>query len=215
MTTGRGGSAHSLAAMPDHPELREAKKVFRAAARDRRAHCHEHHGAGAGERLRDLVLAAIPPTPGVTVSGYLPIEDELDPLPLMRAVFGRGHAVCMPVVQAMGRPLLFRDWTPDAALVAGVFGVAVPATTAAPRVPDMLFLPLLGFDRKGYRMGYGAGFYDRTLAGLRAQAPQTGRPVLAVGVAYAGQEVDAVPAGLHDEALDWIVTDREAIRIAK
>ncbi|OWJ64412.1 5-formyltetrahydrofolate cyclo-ligase [Inquilinus limosus] len=195
--------------MPDGTELRDAKKAFRAAARERRAVYHAEHGAGAGGRLRDIVLQAIPLPPGGVVSGYLPIDDELDPLPLLRAVIGRGHHACVPVVQGRGQPLVFRDWTPEAPLVEGVFGVSVPAPSAPERVPDLLFVPLLGFDRKGFRMGYGAGFYDRTLAGLRAR-----KPVLAVGIGYAGQEVTAVPVGLHDEALDWIVTDREAIRIA-
>ncbi len=150
--------------MPDGTELRDAKKAFRAAARERRAAYHAEHGAGAGERLRDLVLQAIPLPPGGVVSGYLPIDDELDPLPLLRAALDRGHAACVPVVQGRGQPLVFRDWTPEAPLVEGVFGVSVPAPEAPERVPDLLFVPLLGFDRKGYRMGYGAGFYDRTLA---------------------------------------------------
>jgi len=195
--------------MPDGTELRDVKKAFRAAARERRAAYHAEHGAGAGERLRDNVLQAIPFPPGAVVSGYLPIDDELDPLPLLRAAVDRGHHACVPVVQGKGQPLVFRDWTPGTPLVPGVFGVSVPSPEVPERVPDLLFVPLLGFDRKGFRMGYGAGFYDRTLAGLRAR-----RRVLAVGVGYAGQEVTAVPVGLHDEALDWIVTDREAIRIA-
>ncbi|MGK9231790.1 5-formyltetrahydrofolate cyclo-ligase [Inquilinus limosus] len=196
--------------MPDGTELRDAKKAFRAAARERRAAYHQGHGAGAGERLRDIALEAIPFPRGGVVSGYLPIEEELDPLPLLSAAIDRGHAACVPVVQGKGQPLIFRGWTPGTQLVPGVFGVSVPAASAPERVPDLLFVPLLGFDRKGFRMGYGAGFYDRTLAKLRAE-----RPVIAVGVGYAGQEVTAVPVGLHDEALDWIVTDREAIRIER
>jgi 5-formyltetrahydrofolate cyclo-ligase len=201
--------------MPDDTELRDAKKAFRAEARGRRAAYHARHGAGAGDRLRDIVLGVIPFADGAVVSGYLPIDDELDPLPLLRAALARGHAACVPIVQGRGRPLIFRDWTAEAPLVAGVFGVSVPAPTAPERVPDLLFVPLLGFDRQGFRMGYGAGFYDRTLAGLRAAGAEAGRPVLAVGVGYAGQEVAAVPTGLHDQALDWIVTDREAIRITR
>jgi 5-formyltetrahydrofolate cyclo-ligase len=155
------------------------------------------------------VLATIPFAAGAVVSAYLPIDDELDPLPLLRAALDRGHAACVPVVQAKAQPLRFRDWAPDTPLVAGAFGVSVPPESAPERVPDVLFVPLLGFDRQGFRMGYGAGFYDRTLAGLRARGS-----ILAIGIGYAGQEVDAVPIGPHDQALDWIVTDREAIRIA-
>lgn len=195
--------------MPDGAELRDAKRAFRGEARARRAEYHARHGAGAGDRLRDAVLGSIPFALGAVVSGYLPIEDEMDVLPLLRAAIGRGHAACVPVVQGKGLPLIFRRWTPETPLAAGVFGVEVPGPEVPEAVPDLLFVPLLGFDRRGFRMGYGAGFYDRTLAGLRAQ-----RPVLAVGVGYAGQEVDAVPTGAHDQALDWIVTDREAIRIA-
>src|SRR5690242_2000929 len=105
--------------MPDGTELRDAKKAFRAAARERRAAYHAEHGAGAGERLRDIVLKTILLPPGGVVSGYLPIEDELDPLPLLRAVIDRGHRACVPVVQGKGQPLVFRDWTPDATLVSG------------------------------------------------------------------------------------------------
>jgi len=213
MTTGRGGSAALLSTLSDDADLRDAKKAFRAEARARRAAYHALHGAGAGDRLRDNVLAAIPFAAGAVVSAYLPIDDELDPLPLLAAALARGHAACVPVVQGKAQPLVFRDWTPGAPLVSGVFGVAVPAPTAPERVPDLLFVPLLGFDRQGFRMGYGAGFYDRTLAKLRAAGAESGRPVLAVGIGYAGQEVAAVPTGLHDQALDWIVTDREAIRI--
>ncbi|HEY9346553.1 MAG TPA: 5-formyltetrahydrofolate cyclo-ligase, partial [Inquilinus sp.] len=111
--------------MPDGTELRDAKKAFRAAAREHRAAYHQEHGAGAGERLRDIVLKAIPLPPGGVISGYLPIDDELDPLPLLRAAIDRGHAACVPVVQGRGQPLVFRDWTPEAPLVDGVFGVSV------------------------------------------------------------------------------------------
>lgn len=208
MTTGRCGSASIVSAMPDGVELRDAKQMFRAEARQRRAACHARHAAGAGERLRDNVLAAVPLAGAAVVSGYLPIDDELDVLPLLRAALTLGHRACVPVVAGRGRPLTFRDWTPGAPLVAGVFGVLIPPPSAPERVPDILFVPLLGFDRQGFRMGYGAGFYDRTLVRLRAE-----RPVVAVGVGYAGQEVEAVPTGLHDQPLDWIVTDREAIRI--
>jgi len=215
MTTGRCGSAAPVSAPSDGTELRDAKKAFRAAARERRAAYHARHAAGAGDRLRDIVLAAIPFAPGAVVSAYLPIDDELDPLPLLRAALDHGHAACVPVVQGKAQPLRFRDWTPGAPLVAGAFGVSVPPESAPERVPNILFVPLLGFDRQGFRMGYGAGFYDRTLAKLRAAGAESGRPVLAVGIGYAGQEVAAVPIGLHDQALDWIVTDREAIRITR
>jgi 5-formyltetrahydrofolate cyclo-ligase len=155
------------------------------------------------------VLAAFSCAPDAIVSAFLPIDVEIDPRPLMHVLHERGHRVVVPVVRGRGKPLLFRLWTPDSSLVTGVFGVAVPPPGVPEHDPDVLIVPLLAFDRRGHRMGYGAGFYDRTLATLKHRST-----ILAVGVGYAGQEVDAVPTGDHDVPLDLVVTDREIIRVA-
>jgi 5-formyltetrahydrofolate cyclo-ligase len=147
--------------------------------------------------------------PGAVVSGYMPMADELDVLVALEHFHRHGHACCLPVVIGRGRPLLFRLWRPGEALAAGPMGVREPSADSPEATPSLLLVPLLAFDRSGNRIGYGAGFYDMTLARLRAAGP-----ILAVGVAYAGQEAQAVPAGPGDEPLDLIVTEREAIPVA-
>jgi 5-formyltetrahydrofolate cyclo-ligase len=210
MTTGRGGSASLAPLLRDAPDLRAEKAEFRRLARARRAAYARDHGVGAAERLDRHLAAAVAFPDHATVSGYVPIDDEMDIAPVMARYHRGGHAVCVPVIQGRGLPLLFRDWHPGTALIEGTYRVPVPPPEAPERVPDLLLVPLLGFDRHGYRMGYGAGFYDRTLETLRAQ-----RTVLAVGVGFAGLEVDRLPVGPTDQRMDWIVTDREAIRIGR
>ena len=164
----------------------------------------------AGAALLARFESAVTPAPGVTVSGYWPIGSEIDARPLMARLSERGHALGLPVVEAPGRPLLFRSWRPGEPLEKAGFGLSEPAADKAPVTPGLLLVPLLGFDRRGFRLGYGGGFYDRTLERLRAAAPAT----LAVGLAFAAQEVEAVPLEPTDQRLDWIVTEREAIEIA-
>jgi len=113
----------------------------------------------------------------------------------------------LPCVEAAGAPLVFREWSPGDDLVEEPFGTRAPAPAATRHDPDVLLVPLLAFDRSGYRLGYGGGFYDRTLEALRAI-----KSISAVGVAYAAQEVQAVPRGERDQPVDLIVTEREVIR---
>jgi len=145
---------------------------------------------------------------GAAVSGYWPMRSELDPRPILTALSARGHPLCLPVVAGKARPLVFRAWHPGDALVAGGYGTQVPDAGQEVVVPHLLLVPLLAFDRAGYRLGYGGGFYDRTLAALRAAGP-----VVAVGLAFCAQEVDTVPHDATDARLDWIVTEAEAIEI--
>jgi 5-formyltetrahydrofolate cyclo-ligase len=147
--------------------------------------------ARAAEILPDLAR-------GRMLAGYMPMRGEADPLPAMAAHRG---GVCVPVIVARGAPLAFRAWTPDAAMVAGDFGALVPAEGAW-CVPEVLIVPLLAFDGRGMRLGYGGGFYDRTLAGLRA-----GGAVLAVGLAFGAQEVPEVPTEPTDAPLDAVLTE--------
>ncbi len=204
MTTGRGGSAP----LPqDDDALAAEKAAFRRAATARRSEAAQRAGPGAALRLRDHVIAAVPLPRGAAVSGFLPIGDEIDLRPTLAALHAAGHAVAVPVVRGRDRPLIFRCWAPDAPLVAGSFGVPMPPEGVAECEPDILLVPLLAFDRRGHRMGYGAGYYDRTLAALRARRPDC----RAVGIAYAGQEVPRVPVGANDQPLDLIVTDEGVI----
>jgi 5-formyltetrahydrofolate cyclo-ligase len=143
------------------------------------------------------------------VSAFWPLPDEFDTKPLMRALHEQGHPIGLPVVRKRGLPLMFRLWTPGTTLVRGNFNVEIPGEDCAECRPEILVVPLLAFDRRGYRLGYGGGFYDRTLATLRADGP-----TLAVGWAFAAQEIADVPHDATDARLDWIVTETEAYRIA-
>ena len=145
-------------------------------------------------------------TPGAIVSGFMPLKSEINPLPLMRKLAGQGARLALPVVIGRGKPLIMREWTFGEPLSAGVWGIREPEPEAAEVEPDILLVPLLAFDRAGYRIGYGGGYYDRTIAQLRAH-----KAVIAVGLAYAAQEVPAVPATPRDARLDLVLTEREVI----
>jgi len=188
--------------------IAEDKAALRKEAHRRRAEAAEA-SPDAGTAFRDRFIESIELLPFVTLSAYWPMGAELDVRPAMEALNRNGHKVLLPVVQSPGKPLLFRLWEPGQELRAAGFGTSEPPPEADLAVPELLIVPLLAFDRDGYRLGYGGGFYDRTLSELKALAPVT-----AVGAAFAAQEVAAVPHEATDVALDWIVTEREAIRIA-
>ena len=182
-----------------------AKQALRAAAQERRrAAASAAHNAA--ERAADRFLDCLDPKPETVVSGYWPVRDELDPRPLMRRLIDRGCACALPVVVAAGQPLVFRAWSPGVEMEKAVLGIPVPSKRAATVRPDVLLVPLLAFCAAGYRLGYGGGYYDRTLADLRRLSGS----VLAVGLAYSAQEFDRVPRDATDERLDWVVTEREA-----
>lgn len=137
---------------------------------------------------------------GVPLSGYMAMRSEIDPTPAMEEAAAHGP-VCVPVIMAKGQPLQFRRWTPGCAMIEGGFGALIPAEGEWV-VPQILIVPLVAFDRRGGRLGYGGGFYDRTLQGLRARGP-----VMAIGFAFAAQEDDALPLEPNDQPLDLIVTE--------
>jgi 5-formyltetrahydrofolate cyclo-ligase len=178
-------------------DIRAAKAALRRAAEARRAALGVDPEAPA-RRLMPLLAAEA----GRVLAGYWPMRGEADPRPALAAHAG---PVCLPVVAGRGRPLLFRAWAPGEALVPGAFGTAVPDGGAV-TTPEVLIVPLLAFDRRGFRLGYGGGFYDRTLAALRA----AGR-CRAIGLAFAGQEMAALPHAEGDAALDLIVTEAGVI----
>jgi 5-formyltetrahydrofolate cyclo-ligase len=148
----------------------------------------------------------VPVAPGATVSGFMPMKSEINPLPLMKAFAGQGAQLALPVVAGRGKPLVMRAWNFGGPLGSGVWGIREPKPEAADVEPDILLVPLLAFDRTGHRLGYGGGYYDLTIAQLRAR-----KPVLAVGLAYAAQEIAEVPVTPHDAALDLVLTEREVI----
>lgn len=140
------------------------------------------------------------------VSGYHTVGSEADCLPLLARLSGEGHAVALPVVARRAAPLVFRRWRAGEALTGGVLGIPVPGDDAPLIEPDILLVPLLAFDRAGFRLGYGGGYYDRTLADLRAR-----KRIVAIGFAYAAQEVETVPHDRLDARLDWVLTEAGAI----
>jgi 5-formyltetrahydrofolate cyclo-ligase len=143
---------------------------------------------------------------GTVVAGYSPIRSECDPVPLMRSLAAKGALLALPIVHAKDSELTFSEWRQGEPLAVGPHGILQPRSEAFPLDPDIVLVPLAAFDRRCRRIGYGAGYYDRTLAHLRKQ-----RPVIAVGIAFAAQEVETVPADDHDERLDLVLTERETI----
>jgi 5-formyltetrahydrofolate cyclo-ligase len=141
---------------------------------------------------------------GVIVSGYSPIRSEIDPAPLMQSLAAKGARLALPAVLARGKSLAFRAWSPNDRLLLGPLGILEPSPAAAEVVPDIMLVPLAAFDRLGHRIGYGAGHYDHTLAHLRKT-----KPVTAIGLAFAAQEIDAIPALQHDVALDYVLTEKK------
>ena len=191
--------------MPPVPDpLSQAKAALRRQAAERRDRAHDIAAAGAGGALVGHGLGRLQALQPRVISGFWSIRSEIDVRPLMLALAtATGAALALPVVVGRGQGLLFRRWQAGMPLVEGPFGTAHPAESEPALAPDLLLVPLLAFDRCRHRLGYGAGFYDRTLAGLRANGPVT-----AVGIAYAGQEVPEVPVGELDERLDLVLTER-------
>jgi 5-formyltetrahydrofolate cyclo-ligase len=144
--------------------------------------------------------------PGTIVSGYSPIRSEVDPAPLMRSLAAQGAQLALPVVLARGKSLSFRAWSPSDRLVLGSLGIPEPSPAAAEVMPDIMLVPLAAFDGLGHRIGYGAGHYDFTLAHLRKL-----KHVIAIGLAFAAQEIVAVPALPHDVALDYVLTETDML----
>ncbi len=139
---------------------------------------------------------------GAIVAGFSPIKTEFNPLPLMRMLAKAGGQLALPKVMGRGRPLSMRAWNFGDPLVPGVWGIREPKPDAPEVTPDILLVPFTAFDRKGYRVGYGAGYYDLTLEILRAK-----KKIVAVGVGFATQEVEDVPAEAHDQKLDYVLTE--------
>lgn len=158
--------------------------------------------AGGQGRAADLLADFLGPHRARALSGYMPMRTEIDPLPAMAAHEG---PVCVPVIIGKGQSLKFREWTPGCAMIAGEFGALIPAAGAWIE-PEVLIVPLLAFDARRYRLGYGGGFYDRTLQALRAK-----RPTLAIGFSFAAQQIAEVPIDEHDQRLDAIITEAGAV----
>lgn len=175
--------------------MTDVKAEARAKAFARRA---EAFAAGQGQAA-EILADFLAPHRGKVLSGYMPMRSEIDPLPAMAVHPG---PVGVPVIVAKAAPLRFREWSPGCRLVEGTFKALVPEEGAWLE-PEVVIVPMLAFDARGYRLGYGGGFYDRTLEGLRARGK-----VLAVGFAFAAQEVAEVPTDQFDQRLDAVVTEK-------
>jgi 5-formyltetrahydrofolate cyclo-ligase len=180
----------------------DLKAEARTAAYVRRKAAFAAGQGQAAEILAD-VLAGFR---GQTLAGYMPMRTEIDPLPAMAAHDG---PVGVPVILGAGQALRFREWSPGCAMQEGAFKALIPVEGAWV-VPSVLVVPMLAFDGRGYRLGYGGGFYDRTLQALRASGP-----VVAVGFAFAAQEVTEVPIDGFDQRLDMVVTENGVTRFPK
>lgn len=183
----------------------------KAALRERclaiRKDAFARHGADAGRKLAAFGLDFLGVRPGVTVSGFAAIRDEIDPAYLLDWLHREGFKLALPVMEGRGKPLVMRGWAPGDEMSTVQWGIREPLASKPEVYPDVLLVPLLAFDRHGYRLGYGGGFYDRTLAKLRARAAVT-----TVGISYDELEVDAVPHEHYDQRLDWVLTPSGPIK---
>jgi 5-formyltetrahydrofolate cyclo-ligase len=197
--------------MTDPAELLKIKTEARALAKLRRAEAAASGGLAATEAVSERVAALLAGFPRTAiVAGYWPIGTELDVRHTLSHLDLIGFGCALPVVVAKGEPLTFRIWTPQVPMERSGLGILAPAATVPEVDPDVLLVPLLAFDRAGFRLGYGAGFYDRTLERLRRS-----KRVTAIGIGFAGQEMDSVPRDQYDQPLDWLVTERFVLKIAE
>jgi 5-formyltetrahydrofolate cyclo-ligase len=195
--------------MNQHATIEALKSQIRrdAVARRDALPAAERAAAAANIAARPLPVAV---PAGAIVSGFSPLNSEINPVPLMRAFATAGARLALPVVAGKGKPLTMRSWNFGEPLVSGVWGIREPPPDAPEVFPDILIVPLLAFDRTGHRIGYGAGYYDMTIARLRAM-----KPVTAIGIGYAAQELEEIPTTPRDAALDLVLTERETIELRK
>jgi len=183
------------------------KDIYRLNAKKAREDAHLRRPHAARQAAAHFI-ASVPFATRKCIAVYYPAGTELHTWPLVEELQTEGKTVCLPVVANTNKPLIFRAYTPEMPLEKGPYGIMAPASTAPVCHPDLLIVPLLAFRRDGGRLGMGGGYYDRTLQQLRRE-----RNVLAVGYAYADQEMEKFPVDRHDQPLDWIVTEREAIKV--
>jgi 5-formyltetrahydrofolate cyclo-ligase len=182
------------------------KRRLRTEARKRRDEAAAKGDIGA--RLIDLFEQHISLPRDITISGYYPVGSEANILPLLNALQQKGLDLSLPVVDKSHSPLIFRRWDEATEMQEGAFGILEPTPDAGSVYPGLMLIPLLAFDRQGNRLGYGGGFYDLSIRSIREQ-----QPVYALGVAFAAQEVTAVPCDENDTTLDGILTEKGVIRV--
>ncbi len=201
---------HIISAMTPLPPPDLPKRALRDWARGQRARAARAAGPRAGNMIARQLVGGVPLREQETVAGYWPVREEADPMPALLRLVARGHRAALPHVMGRTRPLAFRAWVPGDAMILSPFGIPEPRPLAKDVRPTLVLVPGLWFDRAGFRLGYGGGFYDRTLAELRKDGP-----VLSIGIAYGGQVGGALPREAHDVPVDWIVTERGVIRVSQ
>jgi 5-formyltetrahydrofolate cyclo-ligase len=187
--------------------LKRNKSELRKRALKARAMAH-NQPLDCGHALITHFPDSLWPAINSVVAGYSPIGSEIDPRPLMETFYCEQVRLALPVMRGDQEPLEFRQWRPGDDLVAGSFKVTEPADTSPVLQPNLVLTPLVAADRRGGRLGYGKGYYDRTICKLRATGP-----VIVIGLAYADQVFDRVPTGRHDQRMDWLITERGAYKI--
>jgi 5-formyltetrahydrofolate cyclo-ligase len=201
----RHEAGHDETKMAQSISVETAKAALRATAQSRRDALPADERKAAAETIaaQKFPLAI---SPGSIITGFMPLKSEINPLPLMQKMSEAGARLALPAIAGRGKPLIMRAWEFGAPLDRGQWGIREPKPDAPEVEPDILLVPLLAFDRAGYRLGYGAGYYDMTIRRLRAL-----KPVTAVGIAFAAQEVPKIPTTPRDERLDLVLTEREVI----
>jgi 5-formyltetrahydrofolate cyclo-ligase len=191
----------TLSASPTSDE----KSTLRAATLAKRDAMPAAERQAAAETLaaRGLPIAV---KPGAIVSGFMPMKTEINPLPLLRKIAGEGAKLALPCIDGRGKPLIMRAYQFGDAFKSGQWGIREPMPDAPEVKPDILLVPLVCFDRSGQRIGYGAGYYDRTIANLRAL-----KAITTIGIAFAMQEIPQVPSTERDERLDFVLTEKEIL----
>lgn len=195
--------------------LSRQKAAFRKHASQRRkqaaSELAESHAEVIASALWDAFDQLFLDPAAHIISGYLPIGSEIDVLPLLEALRRRGADICLPCVVEKDTPLVFRPWKPEDPLVDEAFGTKAPHPDLPTLVPSIMLVPLLAFDQTGRRMGYGGGFYDRTISLHRAQSK---KPLTVIGCAFAAQQFDEIPGDALDQPMDAIITEAGAILIS-
>jgi 5-formyltetrahydrofolate cyclo-ligase len=190
--------------MAQQPQIETPKARLRCEALARR------DALPGADRMAAAEAVAARPFPvavdGRTVSGFAPMKTEINPLPLMRRLAAAGAKLALPAIVDRGKPLIMRAYAFGDKFARGQWGIREPKPESPEVFPDILIVPLVAFDRTGHRIGYGVGYYDMTIRWLR-----TTKPVVAVGIAFAAQEISEVPATERDERLDLVLTERETI----
>jgi 5-formyltetrahydrofolate cyclo-ligase len=192
-------------------DSRLIKRALRKQAMDERtALVGRIDAAAACRAVRDRFLETFAPEPGTVVSAFWPVGDEFDVKPMMEALHAQGCVWVLPVVTVKHMPLTFRVWEPGMPFIVSSFGIPEPGPDRPPATPDISIVPLLAFDDEGFRLGYGGGYYDRTIEQMRLLRREI--PYLTVGVAFEGQQRADLPHEPFDQPLDWILTEECARR---